>query len=149
MAEAQKAEMIRIALEKLKEANIKKLIVKAYTDDGCTKSVIIDETMKCYDVMLLLFSKNHAKPTVKYSVVEYLPKFHMERIFEDHENIVEAMSNWSRDSENQIIFTEKETKYDLFLRPEVIFFLFCYKKKYSILNFNLFSCTCYLSLILK
>ena len=119
MAEAQKAEMIRVALEKLKEANIKKLIVKAYTDDGCTKSVIIDETMKCYDVMLLLFSKNHTKPSVKYSVVEYLPKFHMERIFEDHENIVEAMSNWSRDSENQIIFTEKDAKYDLFLRPEV------------------------------
>ena len=49
-----------------------------------------------------------------------------ERIFEDHENIVEAMSNWSRDSENQIIFVEKEEKYDLFLRPEVseAFFLF-------------------------
>lgn len=29
------------------------------------------------------------------------------------------MSNWSRDSENQIIFTEKEAKYDLFIRPEV------------------------------
>lgn len=119
MAEAQKAEMIRIALEKLKEANIRKLIVKAYTDDGCTKSVIIDETMKCYDVMLLLFSKNHTKPSIKYSVVEYLPKFHMERIFEDHENIVDAMSNWSRDSENQIIFTEKDAKYDLFTRPEL------------------------------
>ena len=46
-------------------------------------------------------------------------KFKLERIFEDHENIVEAMSNWSRDSENQIIFTEKDAKYDLFLRPEV------------------------------
>ena len=39
--------------------------------------------------------------------------------FLDIENIVEAMSNWSRDSENQIIFTEKDVKYDLFLRPEV------------------------------
>lgn len=75
--EAQKAELIRIALEKLKEANIKKLIVKAYTDDGCAKSVIIDETMKIYDVMLMLFSKNHTKPNVNYCVVEYLPKFHM------------------------------------------------------------------------
>lgn len=54
-SEAHKAELIRIALEKLKEANIKKLIVKAYTDDGCAKSIIIDETMKVYDVMLLLF----------------------------------------------------------------------------------------------
>jgi hypothetical protein len=29
------------------------------------------------------------------------------------------MSNWARDSDNQIIFIEKEEKYDLFLRPEV------------------------------
>lgn len=139
--EQHKAELIRIALEKLKEANIKKLIVKAYTDDGCAKSVIIDETMRIYDVMLMLFSKNHVRPTVNYCIVEYLPKFNMgkikqifflkrnlkikniysnaERIFEDHENLVEAMSNWSRDSENQILFTEKSDKYDLFLKPEV------------------------------
>jgi hypothetical protein len=43
----------------------------------------------------------------------------LERIFEDHENLVEAMSNWTRDSENQILFTEKSDKYDLFLKPEV------------------------------
>ncbi|RNA39386.1 ras-associated and pleckstrin homology domains-containing 1-like isoform X1 [Brachionus plicatilis] len=117
--EAQKAELIRIALEKLKEANIKKLIVKAYTDDGCAKSVIIDETMKVYDVLLMLFAKNHIKPSVNYCIVEYMPKFNMERIFEDHENLVEAMTNWSRDSDNQIFFTERSDKYDLFLKPEV------------------------------
>ncbi|CAF0777563.1 unnamed protein product [Brachionus calyciflorus] len=117
--EAQKAELIRIALEKLKEANIKKLIVKAYTDDGCAKSVIIDETMKVYDVLLMLFSKNHVKPSVNYCIVEYMPKFNMERIFEDHENLVEAMTNWSRDSDNQIFFTERTDKYDLFLKPEL------------------------------
>ena len=30
------------------------------------------------------------------------------------------MSNWTRDSENQIIFTEKDDKYDLFQKPEVL-----------------------------
>ena len=86
--------------------------MKAYTDDGCTKSVIIDETMKVYDVMLMLFNKNHTRPTVNYSVVEYLPKFHLERVFEDHENLVDAMSNWSRDSENQIIFTKYKSNFE-------------------------------------
>lgn len=78
--EAQKAELIRIALEKLREANIKKLIVKAYTDDGCAKSVIIDETMKVYDVLLMLFSKNHVNPSLNYCIVEYMPKFNMGRL---------------------------------------------------------------------
>jgi hypothetical protein len=54
-----------------------KLIVKAYTDDGCAKTVIIDETMKVYDIMLVLLNKNHFQPTTNYAVVEYLPKFNM------------------------------------------------------------------------
>lgn len=29
------------------------------------------------------------------------------------------MTNWSRDSDNQIFFTERSDKYDLFLKPEV------------------------------
>ena len=55
-----------------------------------------------------------------YVDIYFKPSFYLsERIFEDHENIVDAMSNWSRDSDNQIIFIEKEEKYDIFLRPEV------------------------------
>ncbi len=118
-AELLKAEQIRLALEKLKEANIKKIIVKAYTDDGCAKSVIIDETLKVYDVLLMLLNKNHRRPTLSSSVVEFLPKLSMERVFEDHENLVEAMSHWSRDSENQILFSEREEKKELFLNDSI------------------------------
>ena len=117
-AEEHKAELIRIALEKLKEANIKKIIVKAYTDDGCAKSVIIDEAMRVHDVLLMLLAKNHTRPTRSHAVLEYLPELHMERVFEDHENLVEAMSNWSRDSHNQIVFAERPLKHDLFAKPE-------------------------------
>ena len=46
-------------------------------------------------------------------MVEFLPKLAMERVFEGHENLVEAMSHWSRDSENQIVFTERDEKRDL------------------------------------
>jgi hypothetical protein len=42
------------------------------------------------------------------------------------------MSNWTRDSENQIIFTEKVDKYDIFQRPEVL------KKSKIEINFNFY-----------
>ena len=67
----------------------------------------------CYYSICLIVNENEF--SFKWLVFIFIT----ERIFEDHENIVEAMSNWSRDSENQIIFIEKEEKYDLFLRPEV------------------------------
>jgi hypothetical protein len=51
--------------------------VKAYTDDGCTKSILIDETMKTYDIMITLLLKTHTLPTIKHSVIERLPKMFM------------------------------------------------------------------------
>lgn len=75
--EEKKAELIRIALEKLKEANIKKIIVKAYTKDGSAKCICVNQNAKIHDVIMTLFAKNHYKPTMNYSVVEYLPNFHM------------------------------------------------------------------------
>uniref|UniRef100_A0ABM0MUI7 Ras-associated and pleckstrin homology domains-containing protein 1-like n=1 Tax=Saccoglossus kowalevskii TaxID=10224 RepID=A0ABM0MUI7_SACKO len=44
-----KAEKIRIALEKIKEARIKKLIIRVYTDDGSSKTVLVDENMTVRD----------------------------------------------------------------------------------------------------
>lgn len=71
------------------------------------------------------------------SEVNYFAKFHVfhatlmntnkiwifyfgtERIFEDHENLVENLLNWTRDSQNKLIFMERIEKYALFKNPQV------------------------------
>lgn len=45
--------------------------------------------------------------------------FETERIFEDHENLVENLLNWTRDSQNKLIFMERIEKYALFKNPQV------------------------------
>lgn len=45
--------------------------------------------------------------------------FGTERIFEDHENLVENLLNWTRDSQNKLIFMERIEKYALFKNPQV------------------------------
>ena len=40
-----KAENIQIAIEKIKEASVKKMYIKVFTSDGCAKSLLVDETM--------------------------------------------------------------------------------------------------------
>lgn len=45
--------------------------------------------------------------------------FEPERIFEDHENLVENLLNWTRDSQNKLIFMERIEKYALFKNPQV------------------------------
>lgn len=45
--------------------------------------------------------------------------FSPERIFEDHENLVENLLNWTRDSTNRLMFIERIEKYALFKNPQV------------------------------
>lgn len=42
-----------------------------------------------------------------------------ERFFEDHENVVEVLSDWTRDTENKVVFLKKEEKYAVFKNPQV------------------------------
>ncbi|XP_071538756.1 uncharacterized protein pico isoform X2 [Panulirus ornatus] len=113
-----KAEKIKMALEKIKEANVKKLFIKAFTSDGSTKSLLVDEKMTVVHVTRLLADKNHVRMDPKWAVVEHIPDLYMERIYEDDEMLVENLLLWTRDSKNKLLFLERPDKYDLFLRPE-------------------------------
>lgn len=42
-----------------------------------------------------------------------------ERTFEDHENLVEPLLAWTRDSENKILFQERPGKNEVFKNPQV------------------------------
>lgn len=56
--------------------------------------------------------------------------FSSERIFEDHENLVENLLNWTRDSQNKLMFIERIEKYALFKNPQVkLFFVTHIQKK--------------------
>lgn len=114
-----KAEKIKIALQKLKKARVQKLIVKVFTEDNSSKTIFVDETMSTRNVVHTLAEKNHCDEKLDYSVVEQLPDLYMERIIEDHEHLVtDVMVNWTRDTSNRLLFSEKREKYALFRNPQ-------------------------------
>ncbi|CAF1586818.1 unnamed protein product [Adineta ricciae] len=113
---------IRLALEKMHEANIKKLFVKIHNEDQSTKNILIDETMSIYHILILLFHKYHFKPTLNYSIIEDLPDLHIYRIFEDHQNLInDGLIYWTRDTHNRICFQESPNKYFIFQEPKKFF----------------------------
>ncbi|XP_042328714.1 amyloid beta A4 precursor protein-binding family B member 1-interacting protein isoform X2 [Sceloporus undulatus] len=117
--EAQaKADKIKLALEKLKEAKVKKLVVKVHMNDNSTKSLMVDERQVARDVLDNLFEKTHCNCSIDWCLYEIYPELQIERFFEDHENVVGVLSDWTRDTENKILFLEKNEKYAVFKNPQ-------------------------------
>ncbi|XP_045489908.1 uncharacterized protein LOC110995424 isoform X3 [Pieris rapae] len=114
----KKADKIKMALERMREANVKKLFIKAFSNDGSSKSLLVDEKMTCGYVTRLLADKNHVPMEPKYAIVEQLPDLHMERVYEDHEMLVDNLMLWTRESKNKILFAERPEKNLLFQTPE-------------------------------
>ncbi|XP_051737348.1 amyloid beta A4 precursor protein-binding family B member 1-interacting protein isoform X3 [Ctenopharyngodon idella] len=119
--EQLKADKIKLALEKLKEAKVKKLVVKVVITDGSSKTLMVDERQTVRDVMDNLFEKTHCDCNVDWCVCETNPDLQTERGFEDHENLVDPLSTWTRDSENKVIFQEKKDKYEVFRNPQMFY----------------------------
>ena len=70
-----KAEKIKLAIEKIKEANIKKIFIKVFTSDGSAKSLLVDEKMSVSHVTRILAEKNHVKlgkQTKSYDIIKKL-----------------------------------------------------------------------------
>lgn len=80
-ASRAKAEKIRLALEKMREASVQKLFIKAFTLDGSGKSLLVDEGMSVAHVCRLLADKNHVPMDPKWAVVEHLPDLFMGESF--------------------------------------------------------------------
>ena len=121
LKEKIKAENIQIAIEKIKEASIKKMYIKVFTSDGCAKSLLVDETMTVAHVTRILSEKNLVTPSPVWALVELSPELHMERVYEDHELLVNNCLLWKPDSKNTIWFMERPEKYDIFQRPQQYF----------------------------
>ncbi|XP_048488452.1 amyloid beta A4 precursor protein-binding family B member 1-interacting protein isoform X1 [Plutella xylostella] len=114
----QKADKIKLALERMREASVKKLFIKAFSADGSSKSLLVDEKMSCGYVTRLLADKNHVSMEPKWAIVEHLPDLYMERVYEDHEVLVDNLMLWTRESKNRILFAERPDKIAVFQTPE-------------------------------
>ncbi|KAH8321076.1 hypothetical protein KR074_008313 [Drosophila pseudoananassae] len=114
-----KAAKIQLALHKLEHPSIRRLFVKAFTADGASKSLLVDERMICGHVIRLLADKNHVQMQPVWSLVEHLGDLQMERLFEDHELLVDNLMNWNSDGGNRVLFQQRSDKVALFARPEL------------------------------
>ncbi|XP_055359634.1 amyloid beta A4 precursor protein-binding family B member 1-interacting protein-like isoform X4 [Betta splendens] len=123
-----KAEKIKLALEKLKEAKVRKLIVKVLMGDGSSKTLMVDERQAVREVLSELFEKTHCDRSIDWSLCETNPELQIERCFEDHEGLVEPLSVWTRYSQNKLYFVQRPQKYVMFTDPQSSSDLVCFAR---------------------
>lgn len=75
--DSAKAAKIHLALQKLEQASIRRLFVKAFTADEASKSLLVDESMSCGHVTRLLADKNHVQMEPIWALVEHIPDLQM------------------------------------------------------------------------
>lgn len=102
----------------MEQASVRRLFVKAFSADGASKSLLVDERMTCGHVSRLLADKNHVPMEPHWALVEHLPDLQMERLFEDNELLVDNLMLWSRDSKNRVLFLQRPDKVSLYNTPE-------------------------------
>uniref|UniRef100_A0A8C1KV70 Wu:fj59g11 n=1 Tax=Cyprinus carpio TaxID=7962 RepID=A0A8C1KV70_CYPCA len=94
------------------------LVIRVHLSDESSKTVMVDERQTVRQVLDSLLDKSHCGYSLDWSLVEIISELQMERIFEDHENLVENLLNWTRDSTNRLMFIERIEKYALFKNPQ-------------------------------
>ncbi|KAI1724630.1 PH domain-containing protein [Ditylenchus destructor] len=124
-----KAQKIREALEKMKEAKMKKIYVKIFLEDGTTKGLLIDERWNVLETMKQLAEKQKVTLTPEHVILEEYPDLHFKRIYEDHEFVVENIEDWLADSKNKLYFIRMPDKYNFLRTPQE--FLLTEKSKYA------------------
>ncbi|XP_028394814.1 amyloid beta A4 precursor protein-binding family B member 1-interacting protein-like [Dendronephthya gigantea] len=114
-----KEEKIRIAMEKLREARIKKLVIKVFNDeDPTSKTIIVDQSWTSWMVCKKMIVKYDREASTNWVLEERQPGNQLHRVLEDHECVVDVVSQWPRETDNQLVFTMRRDKYVLFKNPQ-------------------------------
>lgn len=66
-----------------------------------------------------MFVYSFVRPSIHLSVDILTETFLTERTMEDHELVIEVLSNWGMEEENKLYFRKNYAKYEFFKNPMV------------------------------
>ncbi|XP_071475225.1 growth factor receptor-bound protein 14 isoform X1 [Marmota flaviventris] len=99
----------------------KKQVIKVYSEDETSRALEIPSDITARDVCQLLILKNHYIDDHSWTLFEHLPHIGLERTLEDHELVIEVLSNWGMEEENKLYFRKNYAKYEFFKNPMYFF----------------------------
>ncbi|KAM9670069.1 growth factor receptor-bound protein 14 isoform 2-T2 [Dama dama] len=99
----------------------KKQVIKVYSEDETSRALEVPSDITARDVCQLLILKNHYIDDHSWTLFEHLPHVGLERTIEDHELVIEVLSNWGMEEENKLYLRKNYAKYEFFKNPMYFF----------------------------
>uniref|UniRef100_A0A8C5L799 Growth factor receptor-bound protein 14 n=1 Tax=Jaculus jaculus TaxID=51337 RepID=A0A8C5L799_JACJA len=99
----------------------KKQVIKVYSEDETSRALEVPSDITARDVCQLLILRSHYVDDHSWTLFEHLPQLGVERIIEDHELVIEVLSNWGMEEENKLYFRKNYAKYEFFKNPMYFF----------------------------
>ncbi|XP_069430414.1 growth factor receptor-bound protein 14 isoform X1 [Ovis canadensis] len=96
-------------------------VIKVYSEDETSRALEVPSDITARDVCQLLILKNHYIDDHSWTLFEHLPHVGLERTIEDHELVIEVLSNWGMEEENKLYFRKNYAKYEFFKNPMYFF----------------------------
>ncbi|XP_054535065.1 growth factor receptor-bound protein 14 isoform X3 [Pan troglodytes] len=111
----------RVTLPAITPIILQKRVIKVYSEDETSRALDVPSDITARDVCQLLILKNHYIDDHSWTLFEHLPHIGVERTIEDHELVIEVLSNWGIEEENKLYFRKNYAKYEFFKNPMYFF----------------------------
>ncbi|XP_045154585.1 growth factor receptor-bound protein 14 isoform X5 [Echinops telfairi] len=111
----------RVTLPAITPIVLQKRVIKVYSEDETSRALEVPTDITARDVCQLLILKNHYIDDHSWTLFEHLPHLGLERTIEDHELVIEVLSNWGMEEENKLYFRKNYAKYEFFKNPMYFF----------------------------
>ncbi|XP_077010136.1 growth factor receptor-bound protein 14 isoform X2 [Tamandua tetradactyla] len=111
----------RVTLPAITPIVLQKRVIKVFSEDETSRALEVPSDITARDVCQLLILKNHYIDDHSWTLFEHLPHIGVERTVEDHELVIEVLSNWGMEEENKLYFRKNYAKYEFFKNPMYFF----------------------------
>ncbi|XP_032821633.1 growth factor receptor-bound protein 10-like isoform X5 [Petromyzon marinus] len=98
-------------------SNTEKMVIKVFSEDGTSRALEVPTDATARDVAQMLVQRRHFVDDNNWSLIESLVSVSIERLLEDHEEVMQVQASWGSDADSRLYFRKNYAKYEFFKTP--------------------------------
>ncbi|XP_032821634.1 growth factor receptor-bound protein 14-like isoform X6 [Petromyzon marinus] len=107
----------RVTLPAITPLQLRERVIKVFSEDGTSRALEVPTDATARDVAQMLVQRRHFVDDNNWSLIESLVSVSIERLLEDHEEVMQVQASWGSDADSRLYFRKNYAKYEFFKTP--------------------------------